>query len=764
MNLPGLDLASVLDASPNAYLLLDRDCVIRGANRSYLSAVRRELCEIVGRPAWEAFPSDPETLEKTAASLERAVRTKQPSTLPAERYDMPGPDGALEERWWCLSHRPVLDVAGEVTYVLQHTTDVTVEQKRRARLEAAERTADAYFENSTDGIFFTSVLPDGGFSIQEVNPAYEAVLGLTARGRLGLRLEEQIGPDLAARARPHYQQAVETGLAQTYRTALEHAGRRLELEMLLVPVRDEAGQITRIVGSARDITAHLQAEESRRDADALYRAYFQNSTEALFVIAVLPDGGFSIQEVNPAHEAFVGFEKAGTLGLRLEEQLPADLVPQIAANYRRVLETGSIHRYLEAILFGGRRLHIETVLVPVRDDDGRIARIVGSSRDMTAQVEAEQRLRESQKLESMGQLTGGVAHDFNNLLTPIMSTLDRLQGKGLGDGIDRRQIDGALQSAERARILVQRLLAFARRQPLQAKAVDVGELVRGMADLVSSTAGPQIRVGVEIEPDLHSALADANQIEMALLNLAINARDAMPAGGTLRISAVNDLIGAGHGSGAAPGAYVRLSVADTGTGMDEATLKRAVEPFFSTKGVGQGTGLGLSMVHGLAAQLGGALSIHSRPGLGTNVEIRLPVASSPAEAKPAGGDTPQALQRSAGQVLLVDDEDLVRGAAAFMLGDLGFEVTEASSAEDALRLLEGGLTPDLLVTDHLMPGLSGTDLVRSLRTSRPRLPTLLVSGYADLEGVAPDLPRLTKPFRSADLARMVATVMENVGA
>jgi CheY-like chemotaxis protein/two-component sensor histidine kinase len=354
-------------------------------------------------------------------------------------------------------------------------------------------------------------------------------------------------------------------------------------------------------------------------------------------------------------------------------------------------------------------------------------------------------------MEAMGQLTGGVAHDFNNLLTPIVGSLDMLQRRGLGGEREQRLISGAMQSAERAKTLVQRLLAFARRQPLQPVPVDIAELVTGMGELVASTTGPQIKVVVETAPDLPPAKADQNQLEMALLNLAVNARDAMPDGGTLRISATGEEVASGEGAKLRPGRYIRLSVADTGTGMDEATMVRAVEPFFSTKGIGKGTGLGLSMAHGLASQLGGALTIQSRPGLGTNIELWLPQSASAPERPEAAPSVPQA-PAGRGTALLVDDEDLVRMSTAAMLGDLGFAVLEASSAEDALRLVNRGERFDLLVTDHLMPGMTGTELARAIRAALPAMPVLIVSGYAEREGVEPDLPRLAKPFRKDELA------------
>lgn len=419
----------------------------------------------------------------------------------------------------------------------------------------------------------------------------------------------------------------------------------------------------------------------------------------------------------------------------------------------------------------------------VFDQDGRCLRVAGTAIQVTARKEAEeairelnatlearvaravaereeahQALRQSQKMEAMGQLTGGVAHDFNNLLTPIVGALDMLQRKGLGGEREQRLIEGAAQSADRARILVQRLLAFARRQPLQPVPVDIAKLVRGMGDLVSSTTGPQIKVVVDAPDGLPPASADPNQVEMALLNLCVNARDAMPDGGTLRITASAAEVGPDHRSDLRPGRYVRLSVADTGSGMDEATMARAIEPFFSTKGVGKGTGLGLSMVHGLASQLGGALTLQSQSGLGTNIELWLPdSATEPVEV----AETSEALSASVGQgkALLVDDEDLVRASTADMLSDLGYAVVEASSGEEALGLLRHDDSFDLLVTDHLMPGVSGTDLARMIRSSRPALPVLLISGYGERDGLDVDLPRLTKPFRKDELATSLSDLM-----
>ena len=380
-------------------------------------------------------------------------------------------------------------------------------------------------------------------------------------------------------------------------------------------------------------------------------------------------------------------------------------------------------------------------------------------REQAQLAEAQEALRQSQKIEAMGSLTGGVAHDFNNLLTPIIGSLDMLVRRGVGSERERRLIDGALQSAERAKTLVQRLLAFARRQPLQATLVDIRRLVEGMTGLIGSTLGPAIDIRLDLAPDLPSAKADPNQLEMALLNLAVNARDAMPDGGELTIVAERESVHGLHEASIKPGHYVRLRVTDSGSGMDQATLARAVEPFFSTKGIGKGNGLGISMVHGLAAQLGGGLKLTSEPQRGTSIELWLPISATVADADEVATAAAAPTSATRGIALLVDDEELVRMSTADMLIDLGFEVVEASSAEKALELINGGDALDLLVTDHLMPGMTGADLAREVRSMKPGLPVLVVSGYAEVEGIAPGLPRLTKPFRNAELAASLATLM-----
>lgn len=506
----------------------------------------------------------------------------------------------------------------------------------------------------------------------------------------------------------------------------------------------------------RELNETLEAQVEARSAE---RDRLWNLSQDMLARA---DYNGMMSAISPAWTQVLGWSERELLARGYATFMHPDDAPATLEAIGRMAETREPTRFENRIATSaGGWKSIEWTVAPELDGENFIAvgRDLSHAKAREAELEiAQEALRQSQKMEAMGSLTGGVAHDFNNLLTPIIGSLDMLLRKKVGNEREQRLIDGALQSAERAKTLVQRLLAFARRQPLQPTAVDLTRLIENMAGLLGSTLGPKIDVRIDLATDLPLARADANQLEMALLNLAVNARDAMPAGGELTIVARPETVSGRHSAAVRPGQYVRLCVHDTGVGMDEVTRARAAEPFFSTKGVGQGTGLGLSMVHGLAAQLGGGMLLESEPGQGTTVQLWLPVSAVAAE----GVDGPLASPSVAvprGIALLVDDEELVRMSTADMLADLGYEVIEASSAEAALSILGTGLAPDLVVTDHLMPGMSGAELARELRADRPGVPVLIVSGYADAEGIDPSIARLTKPFRKAELAQSVSSLI-----
>ncbi|URD61867.1 PAS domain S-box protein [Sphingomonas sp. KRR8] len=586
-------------------------------------------------------------------------------------------------------------------------------------------------------------------------------------------------PDDQDRAWSRWRDSLETGKPYEIEYRLRH--RSGEYRWVLgraLPVRDERGVVIRWMGTCTDVDDGIRAREALAESEATLRAVIDSMPVGL----MFADASGRLTGRNQWIEKILGMEPPLTASPKEYER---DYVAFHADGSRveshqyplaQVLTGDHSRPELECLVERGdcSRSWVRYVAAPIEDADGRLMGGVVASIDidrekrlaagLEREVEkviaereaAQEALRQSQKLEAMGQLTGGVAHDFNNLLTPIIGSLDLLHRKELGDARTRRLINGALQSAERAKTLVQRLLAFARRQPLQPTAVDVGRIVQDMASLISSTAGPRIKVNVAIAPDLPPAHADSNQLEMALLNLSVNARDALPSGGELTIDVREATASASELPDLAGRSHILLTVTDNGLGMDEETLARCIEPFFSTKGIGKGTGLGLSMVHGLAAQLGGALRINSKEGEGTSIELWLPVSSEAV----GGGNLPGETAEGSGQgvVLLVDDEDLVRDSTASMLTDLGYRVVEANSAEQALALVKGGLQPDMLVSDHLMPGLSGTDLAVRLRARLPSLPVLIVSGYADVDSLTPAFPRLTKPFREADMAAALAAL------
>jgi len=368
--------------------------------------------------------------------------------------------------------------------------------------------------------------------------------------------------------------------------------------------------------------------------------------------------------------------------------------------------------------------------------------------EVAAREKAQDQLRQAQKMETIGQLTGGVAHDFNNLLMAVMGNLDLLRKRIPDDPRLRRLIDGALQGAERGASLTQRLLAFARQQDLRAEAVDLGTLIRGMSDLLERSLGPRVELRLDVPDRVPPARVDSNQLELAILNLAINARDAMPDGGSIEIRIRDNQ--ADEEARLPPGRYLALSVIDNGAGMSSETLKRAVEPFFSSKPLGKGTGLGLSMVHGLAVQLGGALQLSSEVGVGTTATLILPVATQLPKA-----EVPMAVQQQAGRsavILFVDDDPLIAMSTTEMLEDLGHRVIGVNSARHALDIIRSEQPIDLMVTDHVMPGMTGLELAAASRQLRPSLPILLATGYAELpEGSQLDLPRLAKPYHQDQL-------------
>ena len=458
---------------------------------------------------------------------------------------------------------------------------------------------------------------------------------------------------------------------------------------------------------------------------------------------------------------------------RLKGYRPGEIIGQHFSRFysEEDLERGIPARALEIALTEGRfeaegwrvrkdgsRFWANVVIDPIRDERGKHVGFAKITRDLTERRQAQETLErtreqlfQAQKMESIGQLSGGVAHDFNHLLAAILGSL-RLAQRKMAAGQDvSRFLDNAVQAAQRGATLTQRMLAFARKQELQIEPVDLVDSIRDMTELLGRTIGPGITVKTSFPLGLAPVMVDRAQLELALVNLAVNARDAMPAGGEIVIGAEQCSL---EGD---PRQFVCLAVADEGVGMDAETLARAAEPFFTTKGVGKGTGLGLSMVQGMVEQCGGHLKLESEPGNGTRARIWLPAAEtavrSPAPVLAAPSTRPL-------RILAVDDDPIVLLNTATVLADMGHEVLQAESGEAALALLAEH-DVDLLLTDYAMPLMCGGDLVERARQGQPDLKVIVVSGYADVpEGAVLDVPRLAKPFSDAELAEAIAAAAD----
>ncbi len=490
-----------------------------------------------------------------------------------------------------------------------------------------------------------------------------------------------------------------------------------------------------------------------------------------------------LREVNEAWIAYTGYDKAQAIGHSFADFLdPAsamlyrqkavpELIDSVPTRESRSVE----YRLIKA---SGEVADIVVTARPERDPaTGYFLHSLSVINDITARNRAETALRQTQKLEALGRLTGGVAHDFNNLLMIIQGSLQLLARRLPSDDVRAaRLLDAAVQGARRGAALTSRLLAFARQQELTPGPLDPRQLLGSLRPMLSHLLGPAILIEEDFAAALWNLRADPNQLELALLNLAANARDAMPQGGRLRLAARNatvipndsSFIGLGGEPRAPAGDYVVLTVGDSGSGMDEAALARAADPFFTTKGPGKGTGLGLSMVHGFAVQSGGALLLSSEPGVGTTVELWLPRTMEQVRASPADdASAPHASQSGARslRILLVDDDPLVVAGTTSMLEELGHDaITAAASGEEALAVLRDHGDFDLLLTDHVMPGMTGVQLAACARDLHPALPILIASGFAELDSLAGvQWPRLRKPYSLNDLASAIRNLTHSAG-
>ncbi|MCJ2088507.1 PAS domain S-box protein [Methylobacterium sp. E-005] len=1088
------DPAGFFDASPNPYLVLDRRLHIVGANKAYLASVKRDLADIVGRWAWDAFPTDPETLRQAIASFERVIRTGQPDTMPLLRFDVPRPEaegGGMEERYWSITHSPVLDAAGEVGTVLQHPIDVTELQRLRDAVGNVEGATATELRPAQAGIFkraqsvheanlalkaesdrlhemfrqapsFMAVLREPDHRFELTNDAYRRliggrdVIGLTVREALGeiegqpffdlldlvyttgqpfigrgveillehrkgeprerryldfifqpirngsdnvsgvfvegndvtemkaatdelrereqrLRLiveaatdyaiftldanhvvttwsagaagifgysaEEIVGlsadvlftPEDREAGQParEVEGAREDGGAPDVRWHLRKDGGRVFLNGSMRVMRDASGREIGFLKIARDETERKRVDESLRRSEERFRTILDTVEAAFAIVQVRFDGDVPVDyrfvEANPAFEREAGVNLRGkwvtefapdlerfwfeTYGRVARTREPTNFesyakafgrwfdvraVPvgdaddrQIAIIFNDVTERRGAEERLRtsealarenaervqlalaagAIIgtwhwdiptdrfvvdeafarafgldptLGHEGIPLADIVATVHPDDraglaqamreamtrggayahqyrtrradgnyywleanGRVEhapdgtplsfpgvlmdveerRAVEAERDCATAdlralnetleqrvsertdelMRAEDALRQSQKMEAVGQLTGGVAHDFNNLLTIIRSSVDFLRRPDLAPERKQRYLDAVSETVDRAAKLTGQLLAFARRQALKPEIFDVGQKLRGVGEMLDTVTGARIRVVTDMPDEPCFILADLSQFETALVNMAVNARDAMDGEGTLtlrlRCGAALPAI-RGHAANTMP--FTAVSLTDTGSGIPADALARIFEPFFTTKAVGKGTGLGLSQVFGFAKQSGGDVDVESTPGQGTTFTLYLPEIEPEncpdGEAERVEGPPPL----GSGQcVLVVEDNIEVGRFATQILEDLGYRTTWAANAEEALdRLGRDGAGFDAVFSDVVMPGMGGVALAKELRQRLPSLPVVLASGYSHVlaqEG-SHGFELLHKPYSADQLSRILRKV------
>ena len=534
-------------------------------------------------------------------------------------------------------------------------------------------------------------------------------------------------------------------------------GTRFWANAVIEPILDEFGKHIGFAKITRDLSERKAAEEALRESEERFRLLVQGVTD--YAIYMLDPQGH-VSSWNAGAERFKGYIAEEILGQHISRFYTSEErdagVPAMA------LETAATEGRFEAEGWrqrkDGSRLWASVVIDPIRDDDGGLIGFTKITRDLTERKLAQEALEhsreqffQSQKLKAIGQLTGGVAHDFNNILAAILSSLTIAKRRLLAGEDASNFLDNASRAAERGATLTQRMLAFARKQDLKLEAVDLVSSVREMVELLQRTIGPGISIQLNFPSCLPHVVADNSQLELAIINLVVNARDAMPKGGTITIAAeVSERLNDND-------QFVHLSVSDIGEGMDQDTLARAVDPFFTTKGVGKGTGLGLSMVHGMVEQCGGDLSIQSAVDKGTTIDIRLKVADRMPERATIDPVRSPSQPKSL-RVLAVDDDAIVLLNTVTLLEDMGHYVFEASSAASALAALEKERV-DLPITDYAMPGMTGSELIEQARCRHPGIKVILASGYADFPDRAMhDVPKLPKPFRDEELATAIAAV------
>jgi PAS domain S-box-containing protein len=700
--------------------------------------------------------------------------------------------GRLEQVYWTYGYSPI-DEGDRVGGVLVVCRDVT--RDYLAAVALREREVELARVQQLGRIGGLEVDLRAGFRNRR-SPEYLRIHGLPpdAANETHEDWVQRIHPDDREATEKKFRDAIASEVreyAVQYRIIRPSDGETRWISVTSTIERDEAGRAVRLVGAHTDVTEQVVAEQALRQSEERYRKLADQLAELNATLAqrveektrerdriwnvsqdllVVADRNGVWQTVNPAWTRTLGWSEAELLDRTSEWLEHPDDNGITRAQVKKLGADGTTVRFESRFRHrDGSYRWLSWTGVSDRD------RIYAVARDVTAEKAAAERLRateeallQSQKMEAVGQLTGGIAHDFNNLLTGIVGSLDLLQtrlNQGRTDNV-ARYINAAMTSANRAAALTHRLLAFARRQPLIPKNVDVNQLVVSLEDLLRRTIGETIDLGIVAAEDLWSTLCDPNQLESALLNLAINARDAMPDGGRLAIATSNARLDSVTADTPAlsPGDYVCITVTDTGVGMSAEVAARAFDPFFTTKPIGQGTGLGLSMIYGFARQSNGHVTIDSKVGQGTTVRLYLPRQHGDIAASHASAARTAEHAATGETVLVIEDEPIVRGVVLEMLAEQGYRTLEAIDGPSGLKILRSGQRIDLLVTDVGLPGMNGRQVADQAREGRPDLKILFITGYAESVAMAdgflqPGMEMITKPFDLDHLAQRIRAMI-----